>query len=228
MEWPSSTPYTSSIIRYAYVNVNINVKPTQSSTGASSSRSVRIPPENCDDTNFTVTDDIENCPNDNTCGTASDHWVDNIILRDNRSENIAWKLLIYHGHDDKIFRENTTSIWEFFCIDRRTLQWRYNERDGVSNHQPHDLYHQPHDWLLKRLFGCRSKKTSKLRVTGLCEGNSPVTGDFPHTGPVTRKMFPFDDVIMRRNDFLKLRMAKSGHSKYMSEHQLQNVQNLTI
>ena len=25
----------------------------------------------------------------------------------------------------------------------------------------------------------RSKKTSKLRVTGLCEGNSPVTGDFP-------------------------------------------------
>ena len=26
---------------------------------------------------------------------------------------------------------------------------------------------------------CRSKKTSKLRVTGLCEGTSPVTGEFP-------------------------------------------------
>ena len=26
---------------------------------------------------------------------------------------------------------------------------------------------------------CRSKKASKLRVTGLCVGNSPVTGDFP-------------------------------------------------
>ena len=25
----------------------------------------------------------------------------------------------------------------------------------------------------------RSKKTSKLRITGLCEGNSPVTGEFP-------------------------------------------------
>ena len=25
---------------------------------------------------------------------------------------------------------------------------------------------------------CRSKKTSKLRVTGLCAGNSPVTGEF--------------------------------------------------
>ena len=52
------------------------------------------------------------------------------------------------------------------------LQWRHNGRDGVSNHQPHDC-------LLIRLFGCKSKKTSKLRVTGLCEGNSPVTGEFP-------------------------------------------------
>ena len=32
---------------------------------------------------------------------------------------------------------------------------------------------------IMRLFRCRSKKTSKLRVTGLCEGNSPVTGEFP-------------------------------------------------
>ena len=27
-------------------------------------------------------------------------------------------------------------------------------------------------------------------------GDSPMTGEFPHKGPVTRKMFPFDDVIM--------------------------------
>ena len=52
------------------------------------------------------------------------------------------------------------------------LQWRHNERDGVSNHQPHDC-------LLNGLFRRRSKKTSKLRVTGLCAGNSPVTGEFP-------------------------------------------------
>ena len=52
------------------------------------------------------------------------------------------------------------------------LQWRHNERDSVSNHQPHDC-------LLNRLFRRRSKKTSKLRVTGLCEGNSPGTGEFP-------------------------------------------------
>ena len=66
------------------------------------------------------------------------------------------------------------------------LQWRHNERDAVSNHQPHDC-------LLNRLFRHRSKKISKLHVTGLCEGNSPVTGEFPHKGPVTRKMFSFDD-----------------------------------
>ena len=53
-----------------------------------------------------------------------------------------------------------------------TLQWRHNGRDGISNHQPHHC-------LLNRLFRHRSKKTSKVRVTGLCAGNSPVTGEFP-------------------------------------------------
>ena len=52
------------------------------------------------------------------------------------------------------------------------LRWRHNGRDGVSKHQPHDC-------LLNRLFGRRSKKTSKLRVTGLCVGNSPGTGEYP-------------------------------------------------
>ena len=53
-----------------------------------------------------------------------------------------------------------------------TLHWLHNDHDGVSNHQPHSC-------LLSRLFGRRSKKTSKLRVTGLCAGNSPGTGEFP-------------------------------------------------
>ena len=53
-----------------------------------------------------------------------------------------------------------------------TLRWRPNERDGVSNHQPHDC-------LLNRLFRPRSKKTSKLRVAGLCVGISPGAGEFP-------------------------------------------------
>ena len=52
------------------------------------------------------------------------------------------------------------------------LRWRHNERDSVSNHQTRDCF-------LNRLFRCRSKKRLKLRVTGLCTGNSPWTGEFP-------------------------------------------------
>ena len=60
------------------------------------------------------------------------------------------------------------------CNNPISLQWRHTctGHDGFSNHQPNDC-------LLKRLFSRRSKETSKLRVTGLCEGNSPVTGEFP-------------------------------------------------
>ena len=53
-----------------------------------------------------------------------------------------------------------------------------------------------HNFLLNRSFGRRSKKASKLRVTGLCVGNSPRPVNSPHKWLVTRKMFPFDDVIM--------------------------------
>ena len=42
----------------------------------------------------------------------------------------------------------------------------------------------------------RSKKTSKRRVTGLCAGNSPVTGEFPAQMASNAEKFPFDDVIM--------------------------------
>ena len=70
-----------------------------------------------------------------------------------------------------------------------SLQWRHNGCDGVSNHQHHDC-------LLNRLFRRRSKKTSELRVTGLCAEIHRWLVNSPHKGPVTRKVFPFDDVIM--------------------------------
>ena len=53
-----------------------------------------------------------------------------------------------------------------------TLSRHHNEQDGISNHQCLDC-------LLNCLFRPRSKKTSKLCFTGLCEGNSPVTNEFP-------------------------------------------------
>ena len=82
--------------------------------------------------------------------------------------------------------------WSQLAPDFRvenTLQWRHNGRDGVLNYQPRDC-------LLNRLFRRRSKKTSKLRVTGLCAGNSPMTGEFPAQMTSNAEMFPFDGVIM--------------------------------
>ena len=70
-----------------------------------------------------------------------------------------------------------------------SLHWRHNDHNDVS-------YHQSHVCLPNRLFRRRSKKTSKLRVTGLCVGNSPGPVNSPHKGPVTQKMSPFDGVIM--------------------------------
>ena len=66
-------------------------------------------------------------------------------------------------------KQNIGVKYFVFCL---YIWSRHNENDGVWNHQPHDC-------LLNRLFRRRSKKTSKLRVTGLCAGNSPVTDEFP-------------------------------------------------
>ena len=82
-------------------------------------------------------------------------------------------------HDDVIKWKHFPRYWSALCVGNsavigcpQPLHGRLNERDGVSNHQPQDC-------LLSRLFRHRPKKTSKLRVTGFCAGNSPVTGEFP-------------------------------------------------
>ena len=70
---------------------------------------------------------------------------------------------------------NILGILHTCLLGQSTPVFHYSDvikgNDGVSNYQPHDC-------LLNRLYRCRSKKTSKLRVTGLCEGNSPVSGEF--------------------------------------------------
>ena len=103
-------------------------------------------------------------------GSANERWC-NIVT----PPPIGWA----HAPNDtcvcKMFRVNcmeSNDSPQYQQITFSTLRWRHNERDDVSNHQPHDC-------LLNRLFRRRSKKTPKLRVTGLCVGNSPVTGEFP-------------------------------------------------
>ena len=79
----------------------------------------------------------------------------------------------------KMSKSQELLLWKFPLTLRLSLQWRHNGRDSVSNHQPHDS-------LLNRLFRRRSKKTSKLHVTGLCAAQMASYAE----------MFPFDDVIM--------------------------------
>ena len=68
---------------------------------------------------------------------------------------------------------------------RGTLLWRHNRRDGVSNHQS-SVY-----------SGADQRKHRSSASLAFVRGihRSPVNS--PHKWPVTRKMFPFDDVIMR-------------------------------
>ena len=83
--------------------------------------------------------------------------------------SIQINLLISLGHWP---RASFTLVSLNHYLTQNTLQWRHNEPDGVSNHQPRDC-------LLNCLFSHRSKETSKLCVTSLCEGNSVVTSEFP-------------------------------------------------
>ena len=96
----------------------------------------------------------------------------------------------YHGSLNRamhIYDWNVRFLDLWRCIIR-SWHWRRNGRDGVLNYQLHHC-------LPNRLFRRRSKKASKVRVTGLC-GNQRWPVNSPHKWPVTRKMFLFDDVIM--------------------------------
>ena len=115
-------------------------------------------------------------------------WISNRNAGDLRSHRTRYdvtvmcQLPLYHSSRTS-YRHRHIFAEYFYCscsvfslpvklhVDE-TLQWRHNGRDSVPNHQPHDC-------LFNRIFRRRSKKTSKLRVTGLCAGNSPGTGEFP-------------------------------------------------
>ena len=88
-----------------------------------------------------------------------------------------------NGLKDCTFEMQTVSYrhqWQW------PLQWHDNEGDCVSNHLRLDC-------LLNRLFRRRSKKTSKLRVTGICVGNSLVTGEFPAHRALCERNPPTND-----------------------------------
>ena len=98
----------------------------------------------------------------------------------------------HHHHHHIVHCNHYARLKHPFYVQLRkwkSLQWRHNERNGISNQQRLGCS-------LNHLFRRASKKPSNFRVTGLCEGNPPVTGGSPpppHKGPVMRKMFPFHD-----------------------------------
>ena len=69
-----------------------------------------------------------------------------------------------------------------------TLQCCHNERDGISNHQPHDC-------LLNRSGADQRKYQSSLSLA-FVRGIHRWPVNSPHKGPVMQKMFPFDDLFM--------------------------------
>ena len=98
----------------------------------------------------------------------------------------------------------------FGCATITALQIRHNERDGVSNHQHHDC-------LLNRLSRRRSKETSMLASLAFVWGIHRWPVNSPHKGTVTRKIFPFHDVIMGKQDasavteIAKSQLSTSNH-----------------
>ena len=101
-----------------------------------------------------------------------------------------------------------------------SLQWRHNEGDGISNHR------RLH-YLLNRLFRYKSKKTSKLRGTGLCYWNSPVTVEFIAQRASKAEMFPFDNVIMLQLTSHELH-GVSSHCQQVAEAQQRKHKSLAL
>ena len=62
------------------------------------------------------------------------------------------------------------------------------------------------------LIQAQIKDNIKLCVTGLCDGNSPVTGEFPaQRASNPEKMFPFDGAIMNKSYHNSICDVTTGH-----------------
>ena len=97
------------------------------------------------------------------------------------------------------------------CFDTRgywwetgpPLRWRHNGDDSVSNHQPQSVYSTVYSGADQSKH---QSSASLAFVWGIHRG--PVNS--PHKWPVTRKMFPFDDVIMVSTRYAIRRLIKTS------------------
>ena len=93
-----------------------------------------------------------------------------------------------------IFAKNSfvnTALTLIFSITPFALRWRHNERDSVSNRQPHDRYSSV-------LSGVDQRKHQSSASLAFVRGIHRWPVNSPHKCPVTWKIFSFDDVIMAK------------------------------
>ena len=81
-------------------------------------------------------------------------------------------------------------LYYFRNLGQPTLMWRHNEHNGVSNHRRLDC-------LLNLCSAADQRKHQSSASLAFVEGIHRWPVNSPHKGPVTQKMFPFDDVIMK-------------------------------
>ena len=97
----------------------------------------------------------------------------------NKMSDILWKT--YSSAFDAYIRQRTSPAFYM----QRTLQWRHNERHGVSNHLK--IVHSTAD----------QRKHQSSASLAFVRGIHRWLVNFPHKWPVKRKLFPLDDVIMK-------------------------------
>ena len=105
------------------------------------------------------------------------------IPQNSRNFLNTWAVVEMSVYDSTKRTAESCVVWKYFFqfsyrkmkLCEPALEWRHNERDGVSNHRRlHCLLNYCFLWEIHKW---------------------PV--DSPHKGPVTRNLFLFDDVIIR-------------------------------
>ena len=130
------------------------------------------------------------------CGWTSG-WLNNRDAGDLKRHQAHYDVTVMGCSGLSAFRKSGSSVRHrvlYYSVSRiccmcwcmqGSLQWRHNEYDGVSKHQPHDCL----------LYSDQRKHQSSASLAFM-RGIHRWPMNFPHKRPVTRKMFPFDNVIM--------------------------------
>ena len=98
-----------------------------------------------------------------------------------------------------------TQLWVYHHMHYTTQPWRIHQQTVIGSGRIH------YNDVIMIAMACEitglrivyssvcsgAYQRKQFRLTGLCAGNSQVTGEFPAQRAVMRKMFPFDDVIMK-------------------------------